>query len=90
MRQVPLRTTAHEHENSPDIFQAIAQDLSGDSERASAHVNGIVAASDGSFQDHSKQVKKVSSRLEVAGFCANVQKCFFGQAKIEDSGHLFT
>lgn len=58
--------------NSPDIFQALMLDLSGDLECTSAHINGILIASDGSFEDHSRQVGQVLKCLETAGFRTNV------------------
>lgn len=66
-KRLPMGT-----KNSPNIFQSIAQDLLGDPECASTHTDDMLVASDGSFEDHLKQVKKVLRRLEVAGFCANV------------------
>ena len=62
---------------SPDIFQAIMMDLLGDLEYARTYIDDILIITSGSYDDHMKQIEEVLSRLEKAGFGANIRKCFF-------------
>jgi Reverse transcriptase (RNA-dependent DNA polymerase) len=42
--------------NSPDIFQAIMQDLLGDLEYARACIDDILIISNGSYEEHLEQI----------------------------------
>ena len=76
--------------NSPDIFQAIMMDLMGDLDFARTYLDDILVTSNGTFEDHLRQVEKVLKRLEQAGFRANVRKCFFGNQELEYLGYWLT
>jgi hypothetical protein len=73
--------------NSPDIFQAIMMDLMGDLDYTRTYLDDILVTSNGTFEDHLRQVEKVLKRLDQAGFRANVRKCFFGNQELEYLGY---
>ena len=73
--------------NSPDIFQAIMMQLLGDLDNARTYIDDILITSDGTFEEHLQHVHEVLSRLEKAGFRANVRKCFFAKPEIEYLGY---
>lgn len=75
---------------SPDIFQSIMTDLLGDIEFARTYLDDVLITSDGSFEDHIKKISIVLSRLQTAGFRANVRKCFFAQDNLEYLGYQIT
>ena len=76
--------------NSPDIFQAVMEEVLGDIEYARTYIDDILVTSSGSFEDHCAKLDKVLERLEKAGFRANVRKCFFGEAELEYLGYWLT
>ena len=76
--------------NSPDIFQAIMMQLLGDFDNARTYIDDILITSDGTFEEHLQHVHEVLSRLEKAGFRANVRKCFFAKPEIEYLGYWLT
>ena len=55
-------------ENSPDIFQEIMSNMMADLDCASTHIDDVLVASDGTFKDHSNEVKEALTRLEKANF----------------------
>ena len=74
--------------NSPDIFQSIMMDLLGDLEYAKTYIDDIMITSNGTYEDHLKQIKEVLSRLEKVGFRANVRKCNFANVELDYLGYL--
>jgi putative transposase len=72
---------------SPDIFQAVINDLLGDLDFAQVHLDAILITSNGSFQDHLQKLDIVFKRLENANFRANLLKCFFAQEELEYLGY---
>jgi hypothetical protein len=76
--------------NSPDIFQAIVADLFGDLEWVRAYIDDILITSNGTYEDHLQKLDIVLSRLEKAGFRANVRKCFFAKGELEYLGYWLT
>ena len=76
--------------NSPDIFQAIMMDLLGDLEYARTYIDDILITTSGSYENHMKQIEEVLSRLEKAGFRANIRKCFFARTELEYLGYWLT
>ena len=76
--------------SAPDIFQRIMDDLLGDLEFARTYIDDILITSDGSFEDHMNKLDQVLTRLEQAGFRANVKKCFFAEDELEYLGYLLT
>jgi len=76
--------------NSPDIFQAIMVELLGDLEYARTYMDDILITSSGSYEDHLKKLDEVLTRLERAGFRANVRKCYFAETEIEYLGYYLT
>jgi hypothetical protein len=56
---------------SPDIFQAVINDLLGDLDFAQVYLDDILIISNGSFQDHLQKLDIVFKRLENANFRAN-------------------
>jgi transposase InsO family protein len=76
--------------NSPDIFQAVINDLLGDLDFAQVYLDDILITSDGTFQDHLQKLEIVFKRLEHANFRANLLKCFFAQEELEYLGYWLT
>ena len=76
--------------NSPDIFQAIMQDLLGDLEFAQVYLDDILIATSDSWEEHLEKLNIVLQRLEDAGFRANLRKCFFGEHELEYLGYWLT
>jgi transposase InsO family protein len=76
--------------NSPDIFQAVINDLLGDLEFVQVYLDDILITSSGSFQDHLDKLSMVFKRLEQANFRANLHKCFFAQEELEYLGYWLT
>jgi putative transposase len=76
--------------NSPEIFQAVINDLLGDLEFVQVYLDDILITSDGTFQDHLKKLDIIFKRLEHANFRANLHKCFFAQEELEYLGHWLT
>jgi putative transposase len=75
---------------SPDIFQAVINDLLGDLDFAQVYLDDILITSNGSFQDHLQKLDIVFKRLENANFRANLLKCFFAQEELEYLGYWLT
>jgi transposase InsO family protein len=76
--------------NSPDVFQAVINDLLGDLEFVQVYLDDILITSSGSFQDHLNKLQVVFKRLENANFRANLHKCFFAQEELEYLGYWLT
>jgi hypothetical protein len=76
--------------NSPDIFQAVINDLLGDLDFVQVYLDDILITSSGSFQDHLKKLKIVFTRLEQANFRANLHKCFFARDELDYLGYWLT
>ena len=76
--------------NSPDIFQAIMQELLGDLDFARAYIDDILIVSNGTYEEHLEQINQVLKRLESAGFRANVRKCSFATTELEYLGFWIT
>jgi hypothetical protein len=68
--------------SAPDIFQSIMDQILGDLEFSRVYIDDILITSDGTFQDHMAKLDEVLSRLEEAGFRANVRKCFFAEDEL--------
>jgi putative transposase len=75
---------------SPDIFQAVINDILGDLDFAQVYLDDILITSNGSFQDHLQKLDIVFKRLENANFRANLLKCFFAQEELEYLGYWLT
>ena len=71
---------------APDTFQSIVSNLFSDLEWVRAYIDDILITSTGDYADHLEKVHIVLSRLEKAGFRANVRKCFFARTEIECLG----
>jgi hypothetical protein len=76
--------------NSPDVFQAIMQDLLGDLEYVQVYIDDILITSSDTFEEHMQKLRHVLQRLETAGFRANVRKCYFAQDQLEYLGYLIS
>ena len=75
---------------APDIFQSIVSNLFSDLEWVRAYIDDILITSNGDYKDHLAKVDMVLTRLEKAGFRANVRKCFFARTEIEYLGYWLT
>ena len=75
---------------SPDIFQAIINDIMGDLPNVRAYLDGILVTMAGSFEDHIKHAGLVMQRLMVAGFAVNLCKSSFAVTEIDYLGYWIT
>ena len=76
--------------SAPDIFQSIMDDILGDLQFVRVYIDDILIISDGTYDDHMSKLDIVLSRVEQAGFRANVRKCFFAEDELEYLGYLLT
>jgi hypothetical protein len=75
---------------SPDIFQRIMYELLGDIPNIQVYLDDILIISNGTFEEHAEIMEKVLHRLQKANFRANLQKCYFGESKIDYLGYEIT
>jgi Reverse transcriptase (RNA-dependent DNA polymerase) len=68
---------------SPDIFQAIINDIMGDLLNVHAYLDDILVTTTGSFEDHLKHVELVLQRLTDAGFAVILRKSSFAVTEID-------
>ena len=68
---------------SPDIFQAITNDIMGDLPNVPAYLDDILVTTAGSFEDHLKHVELVLHHLTDAGFAVNLHKSSFAMTNID-------
>ena len=73
--------------NAPDIFQSIMMRLLGDLEFVHVYIDDILITSNGEFLDHMTKLQQVLTRLDKAGFRANVRKCNFAADRVEYLGY---
>jgi Reverse transcriptase (RNA-dependent DNA polymerase) len=76
--------------NSPDIFQAVMQDLLGDLEFTRVYLDDILITSSGNLEEHLEKLNQVLKRLTQAGFRCNVKKCSFARTELEYLGYWLT
>jgi hypothetical protein len=69
--------------SAPDIFQSNLDELLGDLEFVRVYIDDILIVSDVTFEVHIDKLSQVLTRLEMAGFRANVRKCFFAEDELE-------
>ena len=72
--------------NSPDIFQAVMNELLGDLEFVRVYLDDILIISKGSFDEHLEQLEQVLQHLKLAGFRVNVCKSSFATQEFEYLG----
>ena len=58
---------------SPDIFQAVINDLMGDLQNVRAYLEYILVTTAGCFEDHLKHFELVLQCLTDAGFAVNLR-----------------
>ncbi len=73
--------------NAPDIFQSIMIKILGDLEFVNVYMDDILITSSASFEDHLSKVQQVLTRLQDAGFRANVRKCKFAADRVDYLGY---
>ena len=76
--------------SAPDIFQSIMDDILGDLDYVRVYIDDILVISNGNFDDHMEKLDTVLSRIEQAGFRANVRKCFFAEDELDYLGYTLT
>ena len=76
--------------NSPDIFQAVMNDVLDDLDNTRAHLDDVLITTSGSYDDHLRHVEKALSRLAEFGFRVNLRKSFFAASEIEYLGYWVT
>jgi hypothetical protein len=72
---------------SPDIFQRIMYELLGDIPNIQVYLDDILITSNGTFEEHAAIMEQFLQRLQQANFRANLQKCYFGESKIDFLGN---
>jgi Reverse transcriptase (RNA-dependent DNA polymerase) len=75
---------------SPDIFQAIINDIMGDLPNVRAYVDDTLVTTAGSDEDHLKHVELVLQRQTDAGFAVNLHKSAFAVTEIDYLGYWIT
>jgi hypothetical protein len=55
-----------------------------------AYLDYILIASNGTFEEHAEIMEKYLHILQKANFRANLQKCYFGESKIDYLGYEIT
>jgi hypothetical protein len=75
---------------SPDIFQAIINDIMGDLPNVRAYLDDILITTAGSYEDHLKHVELVLQRLSDVGFAINLRKSSFAVTEIDYLGYWIT
>ena len=75
-----------------DAFQSIMMELLGDLDCVLRYIDDIliIQREEESVDEHLKNLKIVLSRLQKAGFQANLRKSFFMQSKVEYLGYQLT
>jgi Reverse transcriptase (RNA-dependent DNA polymerase) len=76
--------------DSPDIFQAIINDIMGDLQNVGAYLDNILITTAGSFNDHLKHIELVLQRLRDVGFAVNLRKSSFAVTEIDYLGYWIT
>ena len=76
--------------NAPDIFQSIMMRLLGDLTAVQVYMDDILITSSGSYTDHLDKLTEVLTRLEKAGFRANIKKCMFATDKVDYLGYTIS
>ena len=72
---------------SPDIFQAIINDIMGDLHNVRAYLDDTLITTAGSYEDHLTHVDLVLQWLSDVGFAVNLRKSLFAVTKIDYLGH---
>jgi Reverse transcriptase (RNA-dependent DNA polymerase) len=75
---------------SPDILQAIINDIMGDLPNVRAYLDDILVTTAGSYEDHLKHVELVLQRLADVGFAVNLRKSSFAVAEIDYLSYWIT
>jgi hypothetical protein len=65
-------------------------ELLGDIPNIQVYLNDILITSNGTFEEHAAIMEKVLQILQKANFRANLQKCYFGEAKVDYLGYEST
>ena len=76
--------------DSPDIFQAIINDIMGNLPNVCAYLDDVLVTTAGSFEDHLKHVELVPQGFTDAGFEANLRKSSFAVTEIDYLGYWIT
>ncbi len=76
---------------SPDIFQAIINNILGNLSTIRVYFDDILITTAGSYEDHLTHVELVLQRLsDVLGFAINLRKSSFAVTKIDYLGYWIT
>ena len=76
--------------SSPDIFQAIINDLTGNLPNIRAYLDDILVTTAGSYKDHLKHGELVLQRLMDVGFAVSLRKSSFAVTEIDYLGYWIT
>jgi hypothetical protein len=75
---------------SPDIFQAIINNIMGDLPYVRAYLDDILITTAGSYEDHITRVELVLQRLYNVGFADILRKSSFAVTEIDSLGFWIT
>ena len=76
--------------NATDIFQNVMMELLGDLPYIRVYLDDILITTKDTYEDHMDKLHEVLTRLEQAGFRANLRKCFFAEDKLDYLGYWIT
>jgi RNase H-like domain found in reverse transcriptase/Reverse transcriptase (RNA-dependent DNA polymerase)/Retroviral aspartyl protease len=76
--------------NATDIIQNVMMELLGDLPYIRVYLDDILITTKDTYEDHMNKLNEVLTRLEQAGFRANLLKCFFAEDKLDYLGYWIT
>jgi hypothetical protein len=77
-------------DGSPDIFQAIINDITVNLPNVRAYLDDILVTMAGSYKDHLHHVELVLQCLMDVGFAVNLRKSSFAVTEIDYLGNWIT
>ena len=75
---------------APDIFQDHICQLFKDLKTVKTYMDDLLVVTQGTYEDHLKELEIVMEWLAKAGFKCKIDKCLFCQPEIEYLGYIIT
>ena len=85
MQSLPMRLC-----NSPDIFQERMSEIMEGLNYVRMYIDDLPVVTNGTFEEHLKELEEVLQCLKRAGFKFNARKSFFCQTELEYLGYWIT
>ncbi|KAG6449370.1 hypothetical protein O3G_MSEX006038 [Manduca sexta] len=80
--------------NAPSTFQRLIDRFRSGASLQNvtllAYLDDLMIITQGSFEQHLRDLQKVFDRLRHFGLCANREKCFFARQEVSYLGHIIT